>query len=93
MKMKEEHYSYIKKEVTNNFSKEWVNQYSLDILKEYNEKFKTKEQVNQRVRMDLLYMAGLTNWICATLYPYLTDKHINTAMYKLMQDCYPHAIR
>ncbi len=36
-----------------------------------------------RWRWDLLYYGGLSNWIGETLYSYLNDDHIDTAMRKI----------
>ena len=35
---------------------------------------------SMRYRWDLLYAAQASNWICSTLYPYLNDGHIDTAL-------------
>lgn len=35
---------------------------------------------DKRYRWDLCYHAGLTPWICDTIYPYANDTHIDTAL-------------
>lgn len=37
-----------------------------------------------RYRWDLTYAASLTPWICSTLYPYLNDDHIDTALRRII---------
>lgn len=38
------------------------------------------KDLEKRLRWDLLHAAALTPWICAELYPYLDDTHIDTAL-------------
>lgn len=40
---------------------------------------------SKRYRWDLLYAARVSNWICSTLYPYLNDSHIDTALRSIVQ--------
>jgi hypothetical protein len=35
---------------------------------------------SMRDRWDALSAAGLIPWVCSTLYPYLNDNHIDTAL-------------
>lgn len=35
---------------------------------------------HKRLRWDLLHSAGLTPWLCDTLYTYLNDNHVDTAL-------------
>lgn len=37
-----------------------------------------------RYRWDLTYATSLTPWICSTLYPYLNDEHIDTALRRII---------
>lgn len=39
----------------------------------------------KRYQWDLIRAAGLMTWLCDTLYPYLNDTHIQTALNKLVQ--------
>ena len=39
---------------------------------------------DMRYRWDLTYAVGLTPWICSTLYPYLNDDHIDTALRRII---------
>jgi len=36
-----------------------------------------------RFNFDIMYMAGLTKWICDNLYPYANDDHIATALKRI----------
>jgi hypothetical protein len=40
----------------------------------------------KRLRWDLTYKADLSNWICANLYGYLDDSHIDTALKKIVAE-------
>ena len=39
---------------------------------------------DKRYHWDLTYAADLTPWICSTLYPYLNDDHIDTALRRII---------
>ena len=39
---------------------------------------------DKRYHWDLTYAASLTPWICSTLYPYLNDDHIDTALRRII---------
>jgi hypothetical protein len=39
----------------------------------------------KRWRWDLLYAAGLSQWICDNLYPYANDEHIDTALRHILK--------
>jgi hypothetical protein len=39
---------------------------------------------NTRYRFDLLYRCGLTPWVCDTLYKYVDDTHIATALKRIV---------
>ncbi len=38
----------------------------------------------KRYQWDITYQTGLTAYICDTLYPYLTDDHIQTALNRII---------
>lgn len=42
--------------------------------------------VNKRYRWDLLWMAFKEKWVCDTLYPYLNDTHIDSALRSIIYD-------
>ncbi len=41
---------------------------------------------HKRLRWDLLWSSGLTAWVCDTLYPYLNDDHIDTALRRAIME-------
>ena len=40
----------------------------------------------KRLRWDLTYKADLTKWICANLYSYADDSHIDTVLKKIVSE-------
>jgi hypothetical protein len=40
----------------------------------------------KRLRWDMLYQAGLSPWICAALYPYMDDSHIDSALKQIVKE-------
>lgn len=94
MKITQEHYKHMESCITQSFSREWVNTYSMEVLKAYEKAGKTRDQVNKRVRHDLVYNTiGLTKWICDTIYKYADDSHLDTALKQIVKNNYPHAIK
>lgn len=39
----------------------------------------------RRYQWDMVRHAGLMSWLCDTLYPYLNDTHIQTALNKIVK--------
>lgn len=44
------------------------------------------KDLEKRLRWDVSYAAKLTPWICAELYPYLDDNHVDTAFKAAMRE-------
>ena len=44
------------------------------------------KDLDVRVRWDFLHAAGLTPWICACVYPYANDTHIDTALRRIQRE-------
>lgn len=42
--------------------------------------------LNKRYRWDLLHAAGLTSWLCDTLYRYAHDDHVDSALRSIVKD-------
>jgi len=42
--------------------------------------------LNKRYRWDLLHAAGLTDWLCDTLYRYAHDDHVDSALRSIVKD-------
>jgi hypothetical protein len=40
----------------------------------------------KRYQWDVAYQVGLTAYICETLYPYLNDEHIQTALDRIIRE-------
>ena len=81
MKIKAEHFMYLKTAVdetlsVHNSRNELVDAYERG---EFHNSDKTKD-LQRRFCFDILYGSGLTKWISKTLYPYLNDDHIYTAL-------------
>ena len=79
MKMKKEDYQYLKARLEHLTEKiqphrEWIIADG-----------KAKD-VEMRLRWDLLHAAKINGFIISTLYPYLNDSHIDTALRKIMVD-------
>ena len=80
MKIKPEHFNHIKQEIDNTLSLHGRD----NLIKEYETGLfprsdKTKD-LQQRFCFDLMYAAGLSQYVCNTLYSYLNDDHIYTAL-------------
>ena len=83
MKIKPQHYSIIKDSI-NQFMeshKGLLEQHYQDI--KINNKAK---DIDKRFRWDIIHGAGLTQFICKELYPYLNDDHIDTALRRVMRE-------
>lgn len=48
--------------------------------------YKAQGLSHKRWRWDLMYAAGLTRWTCDTLYKYLNDDHIDSALRRILGD-------
>ena len=77
MKIKQEHYDYMKNKMEE-FSNE-IKKHREFLVKER----KTKD-IEKRLRWDLMYMTKLTPFLCNELYPYLNDNHIDTTLKHIM---------
>lgn len=79
MKIKKEHYEYMKSEIKKvpcniNDHRQW--------LKE-NAKFNDLEK---RIRWNFYHAAKLSKFVCDNIYPYADDTHIDTALKNIIQD-------
>ena len=74
MKMTQVHYNHMLKEISEIYLPEWVD----DMYK--------KGFSERRVAWDLLNAAALNPFVCSTLYNYLNDVHIDTALRKIMRE-------
>ena len=84
MKIKPEHYAYIKSAVALNFTAEYVASRRAAIVAQGKAK-----DVEMRLRWDLTYLApGLSQWLSDNVYPYANDNHIDTALRSIMRELF-----
>jgi hypothetical protein len=76
MKMKSEHFNYIREKMQAHLSDYNIRR------KYYNEMGKSDE----RFGWDLFNAAIPSQWVCQTLYPYLHDAHIGTAIRRIIKE-------
>jgi hypothetical protein len=82
MKMKKEHFEFIKVKILDTLEKH------PNIIQEYEYgRFPNAERtrdLNTRFRSDLLYGSGLNRFICKELYSYLNDENIHNAVKRII---------
>ena len=76
MKLKQEHYKYIK-ECFSQINIEVIEKHKTDVLLE--NKYK---DFNTRIMYDIARITIPVSWVCDTLYEYVDDNHIKTAYIK-----------
>ncbi len=74
MKMKPEHFDYLRATVGAYDSAQARAEY------------RAKGLSLKRYQWDITYTAGLTRFICEALYPYLNDDHIQTALNRIVPE-------
>jgi len=81
MKIKQEHFNHLKAEIEAVLFK-----YNQDnkLVEEYQRgdysRAESTQDVQRRFCFDVMYGAGLNKFVCDSLYPYLNDDHIYTAL-------------
>lgn len=81
MKIKQQDYEFMKQE---------IDKIPIETRKQHFENLKSDERVkdiNKRFRWDCLYAAKLNDFLCHTLYKYLDDTHIDTALKQITKEC------
>lgn len=73
MKIKPEHIEHLRNVIDN-----FADSYTL-------EDYKREGLSEKRWRWDLSFRAGLIPWICANIYPYANDDHLDTALRHITQ--------
>lgn len=73
MKMKPEHFAHLKASVS-----------KLD-TEFHRSRYQAAGLSTKRYQWDALRAAGLMSWLCGTLYAYLDDQHIQTALNKIVK--------
>lgn len=88
MKIKQEHYDYMKTVIdtffNNNDMAFIIGQYETG---QFSNADKTKD-LSMRFRWDIFHACGLTKFACDTLYSYMHDEHIDTALRNII----PHKL-
>lgn len=79
MKMKKEHYAFMKQELETVLK----DKAPLTVIEA---DYQSQGATPGCFRRDVIYMAKLSKWVCSELYPYLEDKHIDTALKSIMQE-------
>ena len=81
MKIKQQHFDHLKVEIETVLFK-----YNQDnkLVEEYQRgdypRAESTQDVQRRFCFDVMYGAGLNKFVCDSLYPYLNDDHIYTAL-------------
>ncbi len=81
MKIKQEHLDHLKKTIGETVAKYNSNGKLVKAYQsgDFHNSDKTKD-LQKRFCFDLLHGSGLTKWVCQTLYPYMDDSHLYTAL-------------
>jgi hypothetical protein len=79
MKIKQEHYDHMKQEIDKLLTPELTKAYEEG---RFVNSQRTKD-LQTRFCFDLMYMAGLTRYICENVYDYATDDHVFTALKRI----------
>lgn len=78
MKIKPEHYKVMKDAIDL-----WLADFP-SLVDDYEHgrfpNYRSVTDLNRRFRWDLLWMSGLTTFICDTIYLYANDTHVDTAL-------------
>ena len=80
MKIKSEHYQYMKNAIIEKH-KFMLENHKTDYIK-----YRNAGHSKERILWDLLHASGLTPWVCSTLYLDIKDSHIETALKSIWQD-------
>lgn len=88
MKITPEHYEFIKSAIQNKFTVSLVNDHRTFIESEWKRDHIpfTQENVEKRLRWDLLWLSVTSAWICGTVYKYADDTHIDTALKNIVKE-------
>ena len=81
MKIKAEHYNYMKNAIREAISKEAYEEHKKYIIQEGKAK-----DIEKRLRWDCSYAAKLSPWVCSNLYDYANDTHIDTALKQIIKE-------
>lgn len=82
MKIKPEHYEVLRDALIKNRDK--IAAHRQYLLSPQNPR--QPKDVEMRLRWDLLWAAGISQWLSDTISPYANDNHIDTALRKIMSE-------
>lgn len=85
MKMKTEHFQYIKSEIEKFIGDDLEKLKTIYENGAFNNADKVKD-LDKRFRWDMFHFAKLLQFQCDTLYDYLNDDHIDTALREIFKD-------
>ena len=83
MKIKDEHYQFIKAKFQG-FGVEAINNHKTFLVSPQNPR-KPKD-LQMRLRHDILTLTVPSWWICDNLYSYMNDEHLDTALKAIMRE-------
>jgi len=89
MKIKQDHYEYMREALRKRMST--ITPHILRTYLQHLQDDPTCADPHKRIRFDLLWSSGISSWVCSTLYPYLNDDHIDTALRRAMQELTSHS--
>ena len=81
MKIKQEHYNYMRDTMRDYKYRDRIAEHRTALLNDPRVK-----DIEKRIRWDWLYASGLTAWICKELYEYMNDEHIDTALRSIVKE-------
>lgn len=85
MKIRPEHYSYIRKAISA------VSAADMAAHRVFIQNEGRSKDIEKRLRWDLSYRVGLSRWLCENVYSYADNSHIDTALKAVMRDLYGEA--
>lgn len=83
MKIKPEHYAFIRDAIARKFTAEQVEAYTARIQREGKAR-----DVGKRVRWDFMWHSVEPDFVCRKIYPYANDDHIDTALRAIMRELF-----
>lgn len=88
MKITPEHYAFIKNAIREKFTISLVNDHRTFIETEWTQNCVAYDSnnVDKRLRWDLLWLSVSSAWICANIYKYAHYDHIDTALKSVVKE-------
>ena len=83
MKIQREHYGFMRDAIAGAIS-----QSDLDALRQALRADSRVKDFDKRVRWDVLHRSVPSAWICDNVYKYADDSHLDTALKRIMAECF-----